>query len=418
MSEAQILKAVFFFRQNRFEEAEKELYQLLGQDPNSIDGLGLLARCQIKLDKNDEALATIRQALSLSPDDDRLIFQHARVLYLVDRFEEAIAQIESAIRLNPAEAIYFGLLADIKLHMKKYEEALANADKGLALDPEDSFCLNTRASALIKLKRPNDAFDTIATSLENDPENSFTHTNFGWSKLETGQHKAALEHFREALRLNPNNEYAQAGMVEAIKAKNLFYRLFLRYVFWMNRMSSKYQWGFIIGIYLLFRVLQGLAESNPMLQPFLMPLVYTYLVFALSTWFMEPLANLFLLVNPYGRFALSKKERLSAMLVGLSLAFSIVSIIVYLSSKNEAFMATAFFFFGMMIPLASMFKPAKPKARKRLIAYAIGLAAVGILALIPMWLNGILIVNVFATIFLGGLFIYQWVANANIGPKY
>ena len=36
-----------------------------------------------------------------------------------------------------------------------------------------------------------------------------------------------------------------------------------------------------------------------------------------------------------------------------------------------------------------------------------------------MWLNGILIVNAFATaIFLGGLFVYQWVANANMGPKY
>jgi hypothetical protein len=43
---------------------------------------------------------------------------------------------------------------------------------------------------------------------------------------------------------------------------------------------------------------------------------------------------------------------------------------------------------------------------------------VGLLALIPMWLNGVLIVNAFATIFLGGLFVYQWVANANMGPKY
>ena len=305
--------------------------------------------------------------------------------------------MENAIRLNPAEAVYFGLLADIKLHMKKYQEALDYADQGLALDPEDSFCLNTRASALIKLKRPNDAFDTIATSLENDPENSFTHTNLGWSKLETGQHKAALEHFREALRLNPNNDYAQAGMVEAIKAKNIFYRLFLKYVFWMNRMSAKYQWGFIIGIYILFRVFQSLAENNPAL---------------------EPIANLFLLVNPYGRFALNKMERQSAVLVGTSLSLSIISICIYLFNGQESLMATAFFFFGMMIPLASMFKPAKPKPRKRLIAYAVGLAAVGLLALIPMWMSGELIINAFATFFLIGLFIYQWVANANIGPRY
>ena len=186
----------------------------------------------------------------------------------------------------------------------------------------------------------------------------------------------------------------------------------------MNRMSAKYQWGFIIGIYILFRVFQSLAENNPALEPFLMPLVYAYLVFALSTWFMEPIANLFLLVNPYGRFALNKMERQSAVLVGTSLSLSIISICIYLFNGQESLMATAFFFFGMMIPLASMFKPAKPKPRKRLIAYAVGLAAVGLLALIPMWMSGELIINAFATFFLIGLFIYQWVANANIGPRY
>ena len=390
----------------------------LPRSPTGIDALSLLARCQVKLNKNEAALATIRQALALSPDDDRLIFQHARVLYLMDRFEAAVEQIQAAIRMNPAEAIYFGLLADIKLHMKRYEEALQYADQGLSIDPDDTFCLNTRAAALIKLKRPDDAFDTIATSLESDPQNSFTHTNLGWSKLETGEHKAALEHFREALRLNPTNNYAQAGMVEAIKARNIFYRLFLRYVFWMNRMSAKYQWGFIIGIYLLFRILQGLAESNPAWQPFLMPLVYAYLIFALSTWFMEPLANLFLLVNPYGRFALSRRERLSAMLVGVSLLLSVLSILAYLATANEAMMATAFFFFGMMIPLASMLKPAQPKARKQLIIYAAVLGGFGLLALIPMWLEGIIIMNAVGTLFLFGLFAYQWVANAKMGSRY
>ncbi len=418
MTDSSITKATLYWQQKRYQEAEKVLRQLLGQQPDHLEALVLLASCEVSLDKKEEALATIRRALALNPDNDYLRFRYAHILYLCEQEEEAVKQLEEAIQMNPTEAAYFGLLAELLLHMKKYEEALANANRGLELDPENSFCLNVRASALMKLKQTDAAFETLFASLNKDPENSYTHANYGWSKLEKGDHKEAKEHFREALRLDPNNAYARNGMVEAIKAKNLFYRLFLRYVFWMNRMSAKYQWGFIIGIYLLFQVLQGLAERTPALQPLLLPLIYIYLIFALSTWFMEPLANLFLLTNAYGRYALPSKERKSAMLVGGALLLSITSLIIFFSTQNDAFMATAFFFFGMMIPMASMLRPQKEKARKQLVGYTVGLTLVGLLALVPMWQSGQLQFGLFSTVFLFGLFAYQWFANAKMGSKY
>jgi hypothetical protein len=66
----------------------------------------------------------------------------------------------------------------------------------------------------------------------------------------------------------------------------------------------------------------------------------------------------------------------------------------------------------MMIPLGSMFKPQKPNNKKILIAYTIGLGVIGMLSLLldALSLGGF---NLWL-IFVGGAFIYQWVANALI----
>ena len=62
-------------------------------------------------------------------------------------------------------------------------------------------------------------------ALGRNPENAHTNANQGWSLLHGGQPGKALEHFREALRLDPDLEFARAGMVEALKADPLgFYR--------------------------------------------------------------------------------------------------------------------------------------------------------------------------------------------------
>src|SRR5690606_2150752 len=113
--------------------------------------------------------------------------------------------------------------------------------------------------ALIKLDRSEESFETIEGALREDPNNAFTHANYGWGLLEKGNHTKAMEHFKEALSHSPNLDYAQAGMLEAIKATNPIYRLFLKYAFWMGNMAAKFQWGFIIAFYILFRVIRSTA---------------------------------------------------------------------------------------------------------------------------------------------------------------
>src|SRR5438876_7808655 len=125
---------------------------------------------------------------------------------------------------------------------------------------------------MVKLGRKAEAGTTIDAALARNPDSAVTHANQGWTLLEKGEPKKALEHFREALRLDPENEWARHGIVEALKARNVIYGLMLRHFLWMSKLSPAAQWGVILGGYFLNRMLGTAAKTSPDLAPWLLPI--------------------------------------------------------------------------------------------------------------------------------------------------
>jgi tetratricopeptide (TPR) repeat protein len=412
-SKIHIERGLVLLQQGRLKEAEKELQLALVQQPQEAFAHYLLSICLTAQERLDEAEAAIGQALGLLPDESRFHFQLASVYYHQDKKEAAREKVAEAIQFNPAEADYFGLYAAIELDEKNYEQALKRAEEGLARDPDHLNCLNLRSKALLRLGRKEEAFQTMEHALEQDPNSPVSHATVGWNELEKGHHTKALEHFREALRLDPNYPRAKAGLVEALKARYLFYRIFLKYAFWVSSLSGRVQWGLLIGLYIVFRLVVSLAENNPALRPVLYPLIALYVLFALSTWIMTPLTNLFLRLNVYGRYALDEDEIKASNFVGISLALGLLGGVLFLLSGSFLFMLLGIFGLTMMIPLGSMFQPVLPRKRRILQLYAGGMALVGGLAMAllvlgnPGWEN-------FGLFYLVGIFLYQWVANAMI----
>ncbi len=138
------------------------------------------------------------------------------------------AAAREAVRLDPEDADYYALLASIRVQQRQWADALHNAELGLAVAPDHVACANLKAMALVNLGRRQEADATIQTTLAKEPENAATHANQGWALLHMGDHKAAMEHFREALRLNPNMEWARQGILEALRARNPIYRILLK----------------------------------------------------------------------------------------------------------------------------------------------------------------------------------------------
>ena len=408
MAEVIIGRAHLLMQQNRYEEAGKLLKDLLQQEPNNVQVLAMLSQVKLEQGEVKAAEELINSAISLSPDADYLYYVKARVCIKADRYDEAESMLGQAVSLNPEDPDHFALWASIKLSRKKYEDALNLANEGLERDPENILALNIRSSALIKLDRKEDAFTTIEGALAHDPNNAYTHSNYGWGLLEKGNHKKALQHFREALKHDPNLVQAQAGMAEALKANYWFYRLFLRYAFFLSNLTAKYQWGVIIGFYLLTRLLKVVAVNVPALAPFIGPIIMLLAIVAFSTWIIKPVSNVFLRLNPYGKYLLDREEKMASNFVSISIFVCISGFIGYLVTGFSPWLVLAGFGFGMMVPLGTMFDSIQHK--KKMMAYTGAMFFFGVAAIIEAFRTAE-ILNTYSIIFLLGFIAFQWIAN-------
>ena len=368
----------------------------------------MLARAYMGQGKSAKANEAIESAIGISPDNPYLFYIKAHILLDLGHKDMAINFIEKAIEMNPVEAAYHALHGHLKLVKKQFEPALESANTALNIDAENLMALNVRSSALNKLRRFEESSQTIEGALREDPNNSFTHANYGWSLLEKGDYKKAKHHFKESLINDPNYAYAQAGLMESIKATNPVYRMFLKYSFWMGNLSARYQWGVIIGFYIGFRVIRGIAQKNENLAPYLTPVIVLLALIAFSTWIINPISNLFLRFNKYGKLLLDRKERISSNLVAISLLILAAGVILYFISMDTRMLMIAAFGFAMMPALGTMFAPSKTK--NALLYYTIALAVAGILAISSAFLSGNSM-NGFAVLFVFGFIAYQWIVN-------
>jgi tetratricopeptide (TPR) repeat protein len=403
-----IQRAVLLLQQHKFKEAETILNGLFAQDPTNTDVIGLMCEVKIFQDKFNQAMALINNAIGLDPASAHLFHKRARIFIQQVKYDAAEKDLKQAISLDPYDTDYFALLSLLKIQRKQFTEALQLADKALELNAENIQALNARSTALLKLNRKEESFSTIEGALREDPDNAYTHANYGWGLLEKGSNKKALHHFSEALRKNPNLELAQRGMAEALKARYIIYRSFMKFSLWMGNLRGKYQWSIIIGFFVVFSVIRRVAASNPSLQPFLNPLIVLIALFAFSTWIISPVSNLFLRLNKYGKHLLVKNQVVSANFVGISACIAVVSGILYLATQQEYYIFLGIFGLTMMIPLSVM--PASAKTRIALITYTCALACLGLAGFITGIVTGN-VFNNFVLVYVIGLVLFQWVAN-------
>lgn len=406
--------------QDRWELAEEQLRLSLAGEPGDPYAHALLSLCLLAREKFDDAEAEARLAIHSGPDFGFAHYALSRVLSTRNRDKEALASIEQAIQCDPTDADYHSMRAAIHVDRHEWSEALASAETGLQFEPEHTACNNLRAMALVKLGRREEAGATIEATLSRNPDNTVTHANRGWTLLESGDRKKALEHFKEALRLDPTNDWARAGIVESLKAGNPLYSLLLRYAFWMSRLSQRGQWIVILGGYFGSRLLASLSRSNPSLSPWIFPVQCAYVAFALLTWLADPLANLMLRLNRYGRLALSEEQTESSNWVGGCLLLTVLGLAIWaVSGFNPDYLLGPILFFAMALPIASVWKCAEGWPRKAMVVYAATMGLLGAGTVLAVLFDLGRLSGTLASAFAIGFIACPWLTNglAMVKPR-
>lgn len=378
MMNPRIARAQMLLSQRRADQAEKELGQALADEPNHPLAHALMALCLAESEQWDRATHHAQQAIAAAPD---IAFPHYSMAIVCARrhqFKEAAEAIRAAIDLEPLNADYHELLGKIHASQNEWSEALACAKEALACNAEHVDARNLKTLALRNLGQGDAAEAEMLETLAEDPDNAWTHANLGWRYLEQNDTKKAMHHFREALRIEPELEWARIGVVETLKSRNVVYRLFLKYFLLMGRLTQSGQWKVVLGLWLLYIILGRVAENVPALAPWVTPLLIAYVLFVLGTWLAGPLADLALRLHPFGKLALSRKERTASNWIGGCLLGAIGSGITAFAMQSTGFLYLTGFFLLMLLPLGATVKAPWPQPQKAMLIYTAVVTLLGV----------------------------------------
>jgi tetratricopeptide (TPR) repeat protein len=236
--------AVILYRQKRYEMARQQLSRELADQPNNANAFAMLALCLAEQKQFRAARRQAEQAIAIGPS---LAFAHyclawvfykdhsfscrRRVAFCRNqaalrrkRLKLAETTLDEAIRLAPCNADYLGLLGWIRYELGNFRGASDAALQGLEVDPSSNDCLRVQAYVLQARGKIDAAQRVSGTALSAHPENVLTHVAHGRSLLLSGSHLAALEHFREAMRLDPNSSAARTSLISGLCARNSIVR--------------------------------------------------------------------------------------------------------------------------------------------------------------------------------------------------
>ncbi|MGC3970265.1 MAG: tetratricopeptide repeat protein [Pirellulales bacterium] len=407
MNDSDLRAPAMLMNMGRYDEAERRLREVLLSDPQNASAHVLLSTCLLERKAYDEATNEAETAVGLQPDAPQTHFAMARVWHARRYADRAMQALEQAIRLDPHDADFHAFRAALLFEQSRWQDALAAAEAALAIEPEHVGANNFRAMALVKLGRRSEAGQTIDAALARDPEDAFSHANKGWALLEAHKPKEALGHFREALRLEPNLEYARVGIIEALKARNPLYGFFLRYALWMAKLPPRWQFGVILGAFLGNRLLRGVARENPALEPYLMPIFVAYGVFAIWTWLARPIFNLLLRLHPLGKHALSPEEKTETNWIGGLLGAALLCAAASFFIDESGVLIVAAMMLGALALPAYLYFQASPGWPRKILLGAIAVMGWALAAvLMAVWNDDVLASTIHTQTFL-----FTWLAT-------
>jgi cytochrome c-type biogenesis protein CcmH/NrfG len=365
-------RAVALCDLGRLDDAEEALRQGLRDEPDDPFAHALLSLVLADLDRGEEALDSAETAIALDPD---LAFAHrarAQALLQLERLPDAEMAARELVRLDPESANGNTVLAAILLGRERWSEAVTEAEEALELEPESESALGLRAYALAMSDQGLGWQDAAHATLAAGPDSTHAHALAGYAFLARGGERAAVDRFREALRLDPESELAQVGLAEATKASHPLFKPLFRFYMWQERLPSGWKVALVVGPLILLRALGSQADN-----PFVIGLIAAWILFVALTWAGVPLANLALRTTTIGRSVLPSDQKRSstAFLVLLgACALSIVLGIVVNGAFVGAAMAT-----GLLAFSAGSLHALGPRLRR--IAY-VAVIAGGLSALV------------------------------------
>lgn len=382
-------RAQILFSQSRYELAAKELCEELAADPENAGAHAMLAICLAHKKEFERALDEANAAVHLAPDDPYVHYARADVLDDMDRLKEAEEAIQEAIRLDPYDADYFALTSRILFQQQRFKKALKAAAAGLSIDPANQACMRARVLALIHLDRMKYVPQAVESALAMNAEDAFSHAARGYFLLDSTKYDEALNSFKEALRIDPEMEWARDGVVTALKKQYLLYRASLGFLALLPKIIMIAPAFFLCAGCFVWFMFADIIRG-----PWGWVAIFAYFAFfitllgakELADWIVDPFFDLVLRCNRFGRLTLSMEQVTTSNWFGAIVLVSLLCLLFGWVFHNGYAYSLAIGSGVMLLPVACVFQCSRGWPRNVMVAYTISVGVIGATGVALRWL--------------------------------
>ncbi|MBI5202258.1 MAG: tetratricopeptide repeat protein [Elusimicrobia bacterium] len=167
--------------------------------------LGEMLRLLMERKQLDKAIELLLEAKRKQPSNVELRRTLVRVYRLSGKFDAALAEMKSAIDLEPDN---IGLIADrasLLCELKRFPEAEAEIRRLVKIDPADQSWPHELAQILFEDKRPEEAFQIFESLIVRQPGDKERWWNLVYSLNDRGYRPRAIERLRAFLQRFPDD---------------------------------------------------------------------------------------------------------------------------------------------------------------------------------------------------------------------
>ena len=197
----------FLVTEERMDEAEKKIKDVLNKDPSVLEARYILGNIYSKQKKYDEAIEEYKKALEVDPEYYESIFGIALAYKKSGKYDEAIVGFKRLIDIDPKDTKPLLHLGNIYEEQGELDEAMRYLKSAVTIDPEAPVFHNNLGAVYLKKKMYDMAEKEIkaALSIERSIPLLNAHFNLAFLHEARGDFDLAIVEYKKEQEASPFN---------------------------------------------------------------------------------------------------------------------------------------------------------------------------------------------------------------------
>jgi len=154
------------------------------------------------VDLNSTKAAVLRQVVKINPNNTEAQNLLGNAYFDLADYEKAVEAYETAIRINPDNADTYRYLAGCYYSLERAEDEIEAHKQVARIEPSDTRAYRFLAGCCIEQERYEEAADAIKKIVD---DACVLFALLGHSCCNSGQYEKAVEAYKQAIQINPNN---------------------------------------------------------------------------------------------------------------------------------------------------------------------------------------------------------------------